>query len=240
MSRSDFDLEKHRLKERGIRSKTGKSGLPLHGIHWDFPWSWHFLRGTPLARSTIVIISLPIHPSHLISHHPNSFFRLCQGMSQRNDVSITQGITQHSAQLIKRWQASSRRIWLPCLSTGWRDWNRCLRTMVIIIHKLPVGPFTFLQCLSGTELLNLSGTPYILFQSTQAEKNNCIYPLLMPWKSFGPSPRICISELPSPLSFCHLQNSHRFIWATSKFVRMTYQTRGLVTIYGSHEGDRGA
>jgi hypothetical protein len=46
------------------------------------------------------------------------------------------------------------------LSTGWRDWNGCLRTMVITIHKLRVASFTFLQCLSGTELLNLSGTPY--------------------------------------------------------------------------------
>jgi hypothetical protein len=34
--------------------------------------------------------------------------------------------------------------------------------MVIIIHKLPVGSFNFVQCLSGTELLNLNGTPYIL------------------------------------------------------------------------------
>jgi hypothetical protein len=33
--------------------------------------------------------------------------------------------------------------------------------MVIIIHKLLVGSFTFLQFLSGTELLNLRGTPYI-------------------------------------------------------------------------------
>jgi hypothetical protein len=33
--------------------------------------------------------------------------------------------------------------------------------MVIIIHKLPVGSFTFLRCLLGTGLLNLSGTPYI-------------------------------------------------------------------------------
>jgi hypothetical protein len=33
--------------------------------------------------------------------------------------------------------------------------------MVIIIHKLPVGSFTFPQCLPGTELLNLSGTPYL-------------------------------------------------------------------------------
>jgi hypothetical protein len=55
----------------------------------------------------------------------------------------------------------SRRLWLPCLSTGWRDWNGCLRAMVITIHKLPAGSFTFLQCLSWTELLNLSGTPYV-------------------------------------------------------------------------------
>jgi hypothetical protein len=34
--------------------------------------------------------------------------------------------------------------------------------MVIIIYKLPIGSFTFLQCLSGTELLNLSRPPYIL------------------------------------------------------------------------------
>jgi hypothetical protein len=33
--------------------------------------------------------------------------------------------------------------------------------MVITIHKLPVDSFTFLQCLSGTELLNLKGTPSI-------------------------------------------------------------------------------
>jgi hypothetical protein len=32
--------------------------------------------------------------------------------------------------------------------------------MVITIHNLPVGSFTFLQCLSGIELLNLSGTPH--------------------------------------------------------------------------------
>jgi hypothetical protein len=51
--------------------------------------------------------------------------------------------------------------WLPCLSTGRRDCNGRLRTIVITIHKLPVGSFTFPQCLSGTKLLNLSGTPYI-------------------------------------------------------------------------------
>jgi hypothetical protein len=28
----------------------------------------------------------------------------------------------------------------------------CLRTIVITIHKLPVGSFTFFQCLSGTKL----------------------------------------------------------------------------------------
>jgi hypothetical protein len=33
--------------------------------------------------------------------------------------------------------------------------------MVIAINKLPVGSFTFLQCLSGSELLNLSGTLYM-------------------------------------------------------------------------------
>jgi hypothetical protein len=64
-------------------------------------------------------------------------------------------------EVVKWWPASSRKIWLLCLSTGWRDWNGCLRTM-IIIHKLPGGSFTFLQCLSGTEFPNLSGTPYIM------------------------------------------------------------------------------
>jgi hypothetical protein len=34
--------------------------------------------------------------------------------------------------------------------------------MVITIHKLSAGSFTFLQCLSGTELLNLSGTLYMI------------------------------------------------------------------------------
>jgi hypothetical protein len=43
-----------------------------------------------------------------------------------------------------------------------RDWNGCLRTILITIHKLPVGSFTFLQCLLGSELLNLSGAPYII------------------------------------------------------------------------------
>jgi hypothetical protein len=66
----------------------------------------------------------------------------------------------YSTQLVKWWPASSRRLWLPCLSTGWRDRNGCLRTIVSTIHKLPVGSFTFLQFLSGTELLNLSGTAY--------------------------------------------------------------------------------
>jgi histone-lysine N-methyltransferase SETMAR len=32
--------------------------------------------------------------------------------------------------------------------------------MAITIYKLPVGSFTFIQCLSGTELLSLSETPY--------------------------------------------------------------------------------
>jgi hypothetical protein len=63
--------------------------------------------------------------------------------------------------LVKWWPASSRRLWLPCLSTEWRDWNGRLRTIVTTIHKLSVGSFTFRQCLSETELLNLSGTPYI-------------------------------------------------------------------------------
>jgi hypothetical protein len=52
---------------------------------------------------------------------------------------------------------------IAVFSTGLRDWNECLRTMVITIHKLPVGSFTFLQCLSGTKLLNLSGRPYIIW-----------------------------------------------------------------------------
>jgi hypothetical protein len=63
--------------------------------------------------------------------------------------------------LVKWWPGSSRRLWLPCLSTGWRDCNGYLITMVITIYKLLVGLFTFLQCLLGTELLNLSETPYI-------------------------------------------------------------------------------
>jgi hypothetical protein len=46
------------------------------------------------------------------------------------------------------------------LNTGWRDWTGCPRTMVITIHKLPVGSFIFIQCLSRTESLNLSTTPY--------------------------------------------------------------------------------
>jgi hypothetical protein len=58
------------------------------------------------------------------------------------------------------------------LSTGWRDWNGCLRIMVITIHKLPVGSFTFLQYLSVTELLNLSGTPYISFIISFKMPNN--------------------------------------------------------------------
>jgi hypothetical protein len=93
--------------------------------------------------------SLPIHHIDLISHHLTSFCSVLSKMSQRNGVSIIRGITR------RNWWSD----WLTCLSTGWRDWNGCLRTMVITIHKLPVGPFTFLQCLSGTELLNLSAKP---------------------------------------------------------------------------------
>jgi hypothetical protein len=40
--------------------------------------------------------------------------------------------------------------------------------MVITIHELPVGSFTFLQCLSGTELLNLSGIPYMSARGSSA------------------------------------------------------------------------
>jgi hypothetical protein len=40
--------------------------------------------------------------------------------------------------------------------------------MVITIYKLPVGSFSFLQCLSGTELLDLSGTPYIYLSKWKA------------------------------------------------------------------------
>jgi hypothetical protein len=40
--------------------------------------------------------------------------------------------------------------------------------MVIIVHKLPVGSFIFLQCLSETKLLNLSGTPYNFRNATKA------------------------------------------------------------------------
>jgi hypothetical protein len=53
------------------------------------------------------------------------------------------------------------------LRTGWRDWNGCLRTLVITILKLPDGSFTFLQCLSGTELLTWLGHP--------------IYPVKLSW-----------------------------------------------------------
>jgi hypothetical protein len=67
----------------------------------------------------------------------------------------------YSTQLVKWWPATGRRLWLPCLSTGRRDRNGYLRTMVITIHKLPVGSFTFLQCLLETEPRNLSGTAYI-------------------------------------------------------------------------------
>jgi hypothetical protein len=42
----------------------------------------------------------------------------------------------------------------------WMEKLECVsKKMVITIYKLPVDSFTFLQCLSGTELLNLSGTP---------------------------------------------------------------------------------
>jgi transposase len=53
------------------------------------------------------------------------------------------------------------------LTAVFEHWNECLKTMVITIHKLPVGSFTFLQCLSGTELLNSSGTPYTNYAKTK-------------------------------------------------------------------------
>jgi hypothetical protein len=103
--------------------------------------------------------SLPIHPTHLISHHPTSFCSVVL----RNVLKkwCFHHTSKYLMQSVKWWPASNRRFWLLCLSTGWRNWNGCLRTMVITIHKLPVSSFTFLQCLSGTELLNLSATPYI-------------------------------------------------------------------------------
>jgi hypothetical protein len=67
----------------------------------------------------------------------------------------------YSTQLVKWWPASCRRLWLPCLTIEWRDWKGSLRTMVITIHKLSAWSFTFLQYLSETGSLNLSGTPYI-------------------------------------------------------------------------------
>jgi hypothetical protein len=51
---------------------------------------------------------------------------------------------------------------LTAVFEHWTERLECVsRTMVITIHKLPVGSFTFLQHLSGTELLNLNGTSYI-------------------------------------------------------------------------------
>jgi hypothetical protein len=43
--------------------------------------------------------------------------------------------------------------------------------MVITIHKLLVGSFTSLQCLSGTELLNLSRAPYITLGIFAADRD---------------------------------------------------------------------
>jgi hypothetical protein len=90
----------------------------------------------------------------MISHHPTSF---CSVISKEWCFHHKRN---YLTQLVKWWPASSRRLWLPCLNTGRRDWNVCLRTIVITIHKLSVGSFTVLQCLSGTESLNLRGTPY--------------------------------------------------------------------------------
>jgi hypothetical protein len=90
----------------------------------------------------------------------------------------------------------------------------CLRTMVSTIHKLPVRSFTFLQCLPGTELLNLSGTPYPTSpeefnQTTMEDASSAdIYVHLLAWKSARPhgNPRETIQTLtslsPDNMHFC--------------------------------------
>jgi hypothetical protein len=49
--------------------------------------------------------------------------------------------------------------------------------MVIIIYKLPVRSFTFLQYLSVTELPNLNGTLYILAEGSTINQNGRHRPL---------------------------------------------------------------
>jgi hypothetical protein len=108
--------------------------------------------------------SFHIHPIHLISHHPTSF---CSVMSKNVSKEWCFHHTRNYSTLdaIGEVMTGIELETLTAVFEHWRDWNRCLRTMVITIHKLPVGSFTFLQCLSGTELLNLSGIPYRLFSS---------------------------------------------------------------------------
>jgi hypothetical protein len=114
---------------------------------------------------------------------------------------------------------------VPCLSTGRRGWNGCLRTMVIIIHKLPVSSFTFLQCVSGTEFVNLSGTPYRRFSgATQSVWLSTGYPKATisqfynhPWETHSPVPwkgaRLFVSHKLAPVpsfrpGYIRSRNSH--------------------------------
>jgi hypothetical protein len=68
--------------------------------------------------------------------------------------------------------------WRTCFGTEWRDSNGFLRTMVITIHKLNTGGFTFLAFLSESEMLHLGGTSYI-YISMYFDSSNTFLPLIM-------------------------------------------------------------
>jgi hypothetical protein len=82
-------------------------------------------------------------------------------MSQRNGVSSYEELLDAIGEVVTGIESET-------LTAVFEHWNGCLRTMVITIHKVPVGSFTFLQCLSGTELRNLSGTTYTILLSLKS------------------------------------------------------------------------
>jgi hypothetical protein len=55
--------------------------------------------------------------------------------------------------------ATRKRPYMTCLSTGWRDLNGFLRTMVTPIHTPNIGQLGFLCFLSAAEMLHLVEHP---------------------------------------------------------------------------------
>jgi hypothetical protein len=98
------------------------------------------------------------HPSYSPDLAPSDVFLFCdvkerlKGMVFPSYEELLDGIGEVVTGIESETLTAVFKHWMEKLE--WVSKNN-----VITIHKLPVGSFTFLQCLSGIELLNLSGTP---------------------------------------------------------------------------------